>query len=122
MDPDARWDILARLLHDDTLELADRVAGALLLCYAQPLSRLTAITLDQITRRADTTTIRFATSDIDVPQPLAELLGRHIDTPRSHRAVGAPTNTIWLFPGQLPGRPLTPARLGARLGKLGIDA
>jgi hypothetical protein len=27
-----------------------------------------------------------------------------------------------LFPGHLPGRPLTPARLGQRLGKLGVDA
>jgi hypothetical protein len=28
----------------------------------------------------------------------------------------------WLFPGHLPGRPITPARLGERLGRLGIHA
>ena len=33
--PDQRWALLARLLHDDTLEVTDRVAGALLLCYGQ---------------------------------------------------------------------------------------
>jgi hypothetical protein len=33
-DADTRWALIARLLHDNTLELTDRVAGAFLLCYA----------------------------------------------------------------------------------------
>jgi hypothetical protein len=121
LDADARWAILARLLHDDSLDLTDRVAGCLLLCYAQPLSRITALTLDQVTRRDDgTTTIRFGRDHIVVPEPLAGLLGALIDTGRRYLAVGAPATSRWLFPGALPGRPLTPARLGARLSKLGI--
>jgi len=122
MDPDARWDLLARLLHDDTLDPTDRVAGCLLLCYAQQLSRITAMTVDQVTRAADTTTIRFGADHVTVPDPLAGLIDALIDTPRSHVGVGAPTTSPWLFPGHLPGRPLTPARLGSRLGKLGINA
>ncbi len=47
-DPDTRWNIIRGLLHDDTLELTDRVAGCLVLLYAQPLSRITLITRDQI--------------------------------------------------------------------------
>ena len=51
-DPDQhRRIILARLLHDDTLDLTDRVAGSLLLFYAQPLSRITILTRDRIVRR-----------------------------------------------------------------------
>lgn len=123
LDADARWAILARLLHDDRVDLTDRVAGCLLLCYAQPLSRITAITLDQATRRDDgTTTIRLGRDHIVVPEPLAGLLGELIDTGRRYTAVGAPATSRWLFPGAMPGRPLTPARLGARLGKLGINA
>lgn len=122
MDPQQRFAVLARLLHDDTVELTDRVAGSLLLCYAQPLSRITAITLQQITRDGDTTTIRFGGDQIVVPQPLAGLLCDLIDTPRRYvNGTGAPTSP-WLFPGLNPGRPLTPARLGARLRELGIDA
>ncbi|MGH8932724.1 MAG: hypothetical protein ACRDZO_19400 [Egibacteraceae bacterium] len=45
-----------------------------------------------------------------------------IDTGRSRVGVSSTEPSRWLFPGHLPGRPLTPARLGARLGKLGIDA
>ncbi len=122
MDSEDRWDILARLLHDDALELTDRVAGSLLLCYAQPLSRITAITRDQITCHSQHATIRFGASDIVVPEPLAALLAAHLDTPPTYVGVGAPTTSPWLFPGQHAGRPLTPARLGARLNKLGIDA
>ena len=36
-EADTRWALIARLLHDDTLELTDRVAGAFLLCYGQQL-------------------------------------------------------------------------------------
>ena len=124
MDPDERFEVLARLLHDDTFELTDRVAGSLLLAYAQPLSRITAITLDQI-GRDDTghlATIRFGNHDIVLPEPLAHLIGTLIDTPRAYVGQRAPNPSPWLFPGGQPGRPLTPSRLGARLGKLGIDA
>lgn len=122
MDPEDRWGVLARLLHDDTLQLTDRVAGSLLLCYAQPLSRLTAITRDQIVVTAEATTICFGATDIVVPQPLAGLLSDLLDTPPAYVSVGTPPASRWLFPGQQAARPLTPARLGARLNKLGINA
>lgn len=35
--------------------------------------------------------------------------------------VGSPAGAPWLFPGLHPGRPLSAARLGDRLAKLGID-
>jgi hypothetical protein len=122
MDPQQRWDLLARLLHDNSLDLTDRVAGSLVLCYAQQLSRITAMTTDQVTRRGDATTIRFGADHVTVPEPLAGLLGALIDTGRTHVGVGAPTTSPWLFPGHHPGRPLTPAHLGVRLRRLGIPA
>lgn len=120
LDPELRWALLARLLHDDTLELTDRVAGCLVLCYAQQLSRITALTTDQITRGVDATSIRFGAHDVNLPEPLAGLLRTLIDTPRSHVGIGAPATSRWLFPGHHPGRPLTPAHLGTRLRRLGI--
>jgi hypothetical protein len=121
MDPEQRWDLLARLLHDDSLDLTDRVAGSLLLCYAQQLSRITALTTDRVTRRADgTTDITFGGDAITVPEPLAGLLGALVDSGRSRLGVGAPSASRWLLPGHHPGRPLSPARLGVRLRRLGI--
>jgi hypothetical protein len=40
LDADARWDNARRCLHDDTLEIGDRVAGSLVLLYGQQLSRI----------------------------------------------------------------------------------
>jgi hypothetical protein len=121
-DPDTRWNIIFRLLHDDTLELTDRVAGCLVLLYAQPLSRITLITRDQIDHHDDgTLTLRFGTDPATIPEPLAGLIRDLLDTVHPYTGIGSPAHTPWLFPGLQPGQPLSAARLGVRLGKLGID-
>lgn len=119
---DQRWALVARLLHDDTLELTDRVAGSLLLCYGQQLSRIAVMTTDQVHRHAEHVSLRFGAHDITVPEPLAGLLAELIDVGRSHRGVGSPDTSPWLFPGHLPGRPITASRLGERLRLLGVRA
>ena len=121
-DPDQRWALLARLLHDDTLELTDRVAGTLLLCYGQQLSRIAAMKTEQVHRHDDHVSVRFGAHNITVAEPLAGLLTELIDVGRSHRGVGSPATTPWLFPGHLPGRPITASRLGERLRLLGVRA
>lgn len=121
-DPDERWALVARLLHDDTLDLTDRVAGSLLLCYGQQLSRIAVLTTEQVHRHDGVVSMRFGAHDITVPEPLAGLLTNLIDVPRSHLGVGSPTTSPWLFPGHLPGRPITPSRLGERLRLLGVRA
>ena len=122
-DEDERWNLLRRLLHEDSIDTTDRVAGALLLSYGQQLSRITAITRDQVTRRDGHVGLRLGRGDeVIVPEPLAGLLLRLITEGRRYVGVGAPAHTDWLFPGLLPGRPLTPAQLGVRLRRLGIYA
>ncbi|MHB1063073.1 MAG: hypothetical protein ACYC1Z_01025 [Georgenia sp.] len=123
IDADERWMLIARLLHDDTIDLADRVAGALLLCYGQQLSRIVVMRTEQVHRHPDSVSLRFGIHDITVPEPLSGLLTDLIDVGRrSHRGVGAPATSPWLFPGPLPGRPITASRLGERLRLLGIRA
>jgi hypothetical protein len=41
---------------------------------------------------------------------------------RSHTGTGSPIISPWLFPGGMPGQPITPSRLGERLRALGIRA
>ncbi|HET6949044.1 MAG TPA: hypothetical protein VFI47_01620 [Acidimicrobiales bacterium] len=121
-EPDQRWAIVARLLHDDTLQPTDRVAGLLLLLYGQQLSRIAAMTIDQVIERDGTIVIRFGQDDVAIPEPLAAAVTELIRAGRTYVGVGSPTTTRWLFPGLLPGRPITASRLGDRLGHLGIDA
>ena len=122
LDGDERWAQIARLLHDDTIELTDRVAGALLLLYGQHLARIVAITHDQIKTQGTQVFLRLGTDGLHIPEPLAELIGALARDGRPYTGVGTPPTTPWLFPGLQPGRPLTAARLGDRLRKLGIRA
>lgn len=124
INADERWALVARLLHDDTLELTDRVAGALLLCYGQQLSRIAIMTTEQVHRQhdPDIVSLRFGTHDITIAEPLSALLTELIDVGRSHLGVGSPATSPWLFRGHLPGRPITASRLGERLRLLGVRA
>jgi hypothetical protein len=121
LDDDARWAIVSRLLHDDNVELTDRVAGCLVLLYGQQLSRIVALTRDQITVTDDTLRLQLGATHIEVPEPLAGLFARLARDGRRYVGVGSPAITPWLFPGLDPGRPLTAYRLGQRLRTIGID-
>ena len=122
LDAEERWDTIRRLLTDPAIELADRVAGSFLLLYAQPLSRIAAMTLDRITVADTGVSVRFASYDLAVSDPLGMLVLAQVATGRSHHiGIGAAPSS-WLFPGHLPGRPITAHHLGKRLGALGIDA
>jgi hypothetical protein len=117
-----RWALAARMLHDDTLDPTDRAAGCLLLLYGQQLSRIAAMTTSQITSHDGAVLVRFGDHDVPVPEPLGVILTELTRTGRTHTGTGSPVTTPWLFPGGLPGQPITASRLGQRLRHLGIYA
>jgi hypothetical protein len=120
-DDAGRWAMARRLLHDDGLELGDRVAGTLVLVYGQQLSRIVALTRDQVEVSSGGTRLHLGTTPIDVPPPLDDLLGRLTRERRPYSGVGSPALTTWLFPGLRPGTPLSAYQLGQRLRRLGIE-
>jgi hypothetical protein len=119
-DPGQRWEQLARLLHDDSLDITDRVAGSLLLLFGQQQSRITAMTTDQVVCRDDGVFVNLGKCEIPTPQPLGRLLIQLTEEGKSHVGVGSPVQTRWLFPGGLPGQPITAKHLADRLRRLGI--
>ena len=54
IDTEARWHHARRLLHDDTVKPEDRVAGLLVLLYAQGPAAISRLTLDQFTPASST--------------------------------------------------------------------
>jgi hypothetical protein len=120
-DPEQRWAQVTHLLHDQDIDLTDRVAGCLLLLYGQQLSRIAAMTTDQITEANGTVAVRFGRDEIDLPDQLGTAVLDLARTRRPYTGVGSPPSR-WLFPGGLPGKPITASQLGHRLRQLGIRA
>ena len=93
---------------------------AMLAC--QQLSRIATMTTSQIATRDDTVHVRLGEHDVPVPEPLGKVLTELARNGRAYTGTGSPTQTDWLFPGGLPGKPITASRLGERLRALGISA
>jgi hypothetical protein len=120
-EPEQRWEQIRRLLHDETIDITDLVAGCLLLLYGQQLSRIVAMTTDQITDHHGTVSVRLGRDEIDLPDKLGQAMLALAHAGRPYTGVGSPASR-WLFPGGLPGKPISASRLGERLRKLGIGA
>lgn len=120
IDTEKRWADARRLLHDGTLPLPDRVAGLLLLLYAQRVATLHELTVEDVHADGDHVTITFGAAPVVLPEPLAGLVRELLATRRSHAVIGAPATVGWLFPGGRPGQPIGNDRLGVRLQRIGL--
>lgn len=121
LDHNERWQQAKRLLHDDTIDTDDRVAGLLLLLYAQRPAVISRLTIDDIDITGDTVTICLGSVPITLPEPLATLTRNLAATRRGHAVLGDRGTSPWLFPGGQPGRPVSTDRLGQRLRQLGLQ-
>ena len=106
-----RWDLVTRLLHDDSIQVTDRVAGCLVLLFGQNMTRAAAMTTSQVARHGDDVYVQFGQHEIPVPGALGPLLLTLIADGKPNTGTGSPAVSQWLFPGLLPGPPITPARL-----------
>jgi integrase len=119
-DDDERWATARLLLQGDDVELTDRVAGLLVLLYGQRLSRIVALTRDQVELAPGAVRLHLGTTPLEVPPPLDELVARLVKERRPYAGAGSPAATPWLFSGLDPGLPLTAGQLGRRLRRLGV--
>jgi hypothetical protein len=120
LDHDARWQQARWLLHDGTLAAGDRVAGLLVLLYAQRPATLSRLTLDDLDTSDGTVRLRLGSVPAVLPEPLATLTRELAATRRGHAVLGDQGTSRWLFPGGQPGRPVSADRLGERLRQLGL--
>jgi hypothetical protein len=122
IDADKRWEQTRWLLGDDSVETADRVAGLLVLLYAQRVAAISRLTVRHIERSSDAVSLRLGARPIVVPDPLAGLVLDLSASRRGHAALGEQGTSPWLFPGGQPARPISASRLAERLQQLGIYA
>jgi hypothetical protein len=121
IDNDQRWADARRLLHKDAYATADRVAGLLVLLYAQKLTAICALTTHHVTREADRTRLQLGSRPIVLPAPLDGLVEQLAETRKPPGSGLIDAHSTWLFPGRWPGQPLTDGALARRLHALGLN-
>ncbi|MBK3583549.1 hypothetical protein JHN49_07365 [Streptomyces sp. MBT57] len=90
-----RLGILRRILNDDSLPLRARVAAALVLLYAQSVTRLVRLTVDDVLDDGATVTVRLGDPPSPLPEPVADLIRayvqscQHLHTPAAEAHSGS---------------------------------
>jgi hypothetical protein len=105
---DDRWTQLRRCLHEQALPTQVRAAGALVLLFGLPVSRITALRHTDLHTDADSTSwLHMTQHRLMLPDAVAALLHAQ----REHGTGAAMLTHVtgdgprWLFPGGMPGRP-----------------
>lgn len=107
-----RVDLLGRVLTGQDLPLRSRVAAAIVLLYAQPVSRIVRLTIDDVLHDGDQVLLRLGQPPSPVPAPVADLLDAWIPS-RDNMNTATNHGSRWLFPGRRAGQPLRPETLVA---------
>ena len=117
---ETRWEQARWLLHDGTLKAEDRVAGLLILLYAQWPATISQLTLSHLDASDGQVRLRLGREPVVLPEPLDSLVLQLAATRRGHAAIGDQGTSPWLFPGGQPGQPISAFRLAERLRQHGI--
>jgi hypothetical protein len=96
---DQRLAWIKELLTGDMESLPYRVAGTLLLLYAQPLMKIVALPTTAIDIATDEKRISLGAEPVPVPEPFAGMLKHHLHNRPNLRTAGGMVANPWLFPG-----------------------
>jgi hypothetical protein len=121
IDTEARWAQARWLLHDHTVTTIDRVAGLLVLLYAQTPAAVSRLTLEHVQTTGHAVHLRLGREPLALPEPLAGLVLSLLARRRGHAALGDQGTSPWLFPGGRPGQPISAYQLAERLRQLGLS-
>lgn len=125
MTPDARWILIERLLHDQTIEISDRIMGCLILLYGMPLTAVLKLQRDDLVidrfESNKAVRLKLGRAQVQLVPGLDQLVLQYIEAfsvPTRRRTI---VQGPWLFPGSRAGQPLSQARAVVRLRALGLD-
>ena len=121
LSEDERLDALGRLLTGSDIPMRLRIAGIIVLLYAQLLTRVVRLTVDDVLHDGETTLLRLGEPASPLPAPVASLLQEYI-AGRANMTTAASPASRWLFPGRRACQPCRPDHLSALLGKAGVPA
>jgi hypothetical protein len=79
-----------------------------MLLYAQPLTRILRLTIDDVLHQENEVSIRLGDPPSPVPEPFAGLLLRHIAQRLNLTTAATNPDARWLFPCRHGDQPMTP--------------
>jgi hypothetical protein len=109
-----RLELIRRAATDHRIPIPVRVAACLMLLYAQPVSRLLRLTIDDVLHQDDEAFLRLGDPPTPVPEPFATLLDELIDH-RPNMNTATNPDARWLFPGRRARQPLNTGTMLQRL-------
>ncbi|MGH9155383.1 MAG: hypothetical protein ACRD1K_05980, partial [Acidimicrobiales bacterium] len=121
LDTEGRWEQARQLLHDDTVATEHRLAGLLVLLYAQQPATISRLSIHDIDINNDHVALRLGREPVVVPEPLADLVRQLVANRQGHAKIGDHGSSPWLFPGGRPGHPISSYRLTERLRQIGLQ-
>lgn len=114
-----RATLIRKIYTDPDIELGDQVLGLLVLLYAQPLSRIVRLSIDDVLVDEGAVSIRLGTPPAPVPAPFDVVFLAYI-ADRPNRATATNPSSRWLFPGRRADQPLHTTSARLRLRTFGI--
>lgn len=120
LSQDQRIAWIHELLTGTSESLPYRVAGMLLLLYAQPLVKVVTFPTSIVDDSDSGMSIMLGTHPTDVPEPFASQIREHLAS-RPNLRTGAGSSSPWMFPSTLAGRHLHPNTAMDRLRDLGVN-
>jgi len=118
---DDRWKLLQGCLTDDSMPADVRAAGAITLLFGPSAERLCHLTPDHLKLGGEYDRLVLGRHPVLLPPRLAGLLRRLAEQPgpRPQLSRSSP-GPRWLFPGMVPGKPISTHAMTQKLGRHGI--
>ncbi|MFD7537616.1 hypothetical protein [Streptomyces sp. NPDC059819] len=121
LDEGDRWTLLQRCLTDDSLPTDVRAGGAITLLFGPSTERLCHLTPDHLKTDDKHTRLMLGRHPVLLPPRLADLLRQLAEQPQPRpqlsRTLPGPR---LLFPGMVPGKPISTHAMTQKLGRHGI--
>jgi hypothetical protein len=111
-------EITQRLLTDQEIELGDRVAGLIVVLFAQHVTKVSELQLSDLIEVKGEFLLKLGPEPVVLPSPVAALVSRYAGERWNMTTTN--TSTDFLFPGTRPGEHIIAMQLRHRLGRLGI--